>query len=159
MEDEHSDSDSSISSSSIDANSNPVYYSDYEDYRRSEWSGGLNDYCSESSCDESSSQAATSKDNEAEESAQKSQPCLPRLFNYSPTLFCRFGGKVMCVPETAEESYKWKKEGKCRSCSGLNSPFFENCTNRCFKERADVSHNQLGHFIFCSFQQRKREPR
>ena len=156
MEDEnqHLDSDSNSSSSDGDTSAaearEPVYYSDYEDYKNAEWSSYA--YCSESSEDESGLQAATSKSDEAEQN-------LPRLFGYSPSLFCRFGGKVMCVPETPEESYKWKTTGKCQSCQGPTHPHFEKCNSRCFENRADVSHNRLGPFIFCSFRQRNREPR
>ena len=158
MEDENQHLDSDSSSSSDDDNSSaeakqPVYYSDYEDYKNAEWSNY--DYCSESSEDESSSQAATSKSNKAEESKKS----LPRLFGYSPSLFCRFGGKVKCVPETPEESCKWKTDGKCQSCYGPADPYFEKCDSRCFENRADVPHNRLGPFIFCSFRQRNREPR
>ena len=166
---QHSDSDSdsngSNSSSNNDNNSDiddrvpknqePVYYSDYDDYKKTEWT--TYDYCSDSSADESIQKVSASKDNE--ETKQKPPPNLPRLFGYSPALFCRFGGKVICVPETPEENCKWKKEGQCQSCYGPTQPFFERCNSNCFKDRGDEPRNKLGHFIFCSFHQRLRDPR
>ena len=168
MEDENqhsnsdSDRDTNSDSNSNDNNSNgyqekrdPVYYSDYEDYKKTEWTAY--NYCSDSSADESVSKNSTSQENETER--QRIAPNLPRLFGYSPALFCRFGGKVMCVPETIEDSCKWKKDGKCQRCYGPAQPNFEKCKSECFRDRGDVSHNQLGHFIHCSFRQRKQEPR
>ena len=93
MEDENQHLDSDSSSSSDDDNSSaeakqPVYYSDYEDYKNAEWSNY--DYCSESSEDESSSQAATSKNNEAEESKKS----LPRLSEWHLTKCFEISGNV-----------------------------------------------------------------